>query len=283
MAALVCNFPKPGAQPALMQHDEVVTFFHEFGHVLHHLLTQSELASFSGTSTVRDFVEAPSQMFEEWAWSREVLDLFAAHHKSGDKIPDALFNAMVASRSFGRALATQRQLFLAMLDLEYHSRGTPLNTTSVLKEVQNAFDSFPYVDGTHFQSSFGHLVGYEAGYYGYQWALSLSRDVLTRFKKEGLLNTATAQVWPMACPGCCSSHGGITNSCATSGIVDWVSFGSGSSICPPALLPPPRNNSAYRRFDLRGCLDTNTPSDWLDLPNPAPRRLLTPPDACLCP
>lgn len=76
---------------------------------------------------------------------------------------------------------------------------------------------------------------------------------------------------------------GITNSCATSGIVDWVSFGSGSSICPPALLPPPRNNSAYRRFDLRGCLDTNTPSDWLDLPNPAPRRLLTPPDACLCP
>ena len=195
MAALVCNFPKPGAQPALMQHDEVVTFFHEFGHVLHHLLTRSELASFSGTNTVRDFVEAPSQMFEEWAWSRQVLDLFAAHHKSGDKIPDALFNAMQASRSFGRALATQRQLFLAMLDLEYHSRGAPVHTTSVLKEVQNAFDSFPYVEGTHFQSSFGHLVGYEAGYYGYQWALALSRDVLTRFKKEGLLNTTTAQAW----------------------------------------------------------------------------------------
>jgi len=195
MAALVCNFPKPGTQPALMQHDEVVTFFHEFGHVLHHLLTRSELASFSGTNTVRDFVEAPSQMFEEWAWSREVLDLFAKHHKSGDKIPDAMFNAMQASRSFGRALATQRQLFLAMLDLEYHSRPTPLQTTKVLKEVQNAFDSFPYVPGTHFQSSFGHLVGYEAGYYGYQWALALSRDVLTRFKKEGLLNTKTAQAW----------------------------------------------------------------------------------------
>ncbi|MFO0588096.1 MAG: M3 family metallopeptidase [Polyangiaceae bacterium] len=195
MAALVCNFPKPGAQPALMQHDEVVTFFHEFGHVLHHLLTRSELATFSGTNTVRDFVEAPSQMFEEWAWSREVLDLFAAHHKTGDKIPDALFNAMQASRSFGRALATQRQLFLAMLDLEYHSRGAPVKTTSVLKEVQNAFDSFPYVEGTHFQSSFGHLVGYDAGYYSYQWALSLSRDVLTRFKKEGLLNAATAQAW----------------------------------------------------------------------------------------
>jgi thimet oligopeptidase len=195
MAALVCNFPKPGAQPALMQHDEVVTFFHEFGHVLHHLLTRSELATFSGTNTVRDFVEAPSQMFEEWAWSREVLDLFAAHHKTRDKIPEALFSALQASRSFGRALATQRQLFLAMLDLEYHSRTPPVDTTRVLKEVQTAFDAFPYVDGTHFQSSFGHLVGYEAGYYGYQWALSLSRDVLTRFRKEGLMNAATAQAW----------------------------------------------------------------------------------------
>jgi thimet oligopeptidase len=195
MAALVCNFPKPGAQPALMQHDEVVTFFHEFGHVLHHLLTQSELATFSGTATVRDFVEAPSQMFEEWAWSREVLDLFAVHHKTKEKLPEALFSAMVASRSFGRALATQRQLFLAMLDLEYHSRKPPLDTTKVLKEVQNAFDAFPYVESTHFQSSFGHLVGYEAGYYGYQWALSLSRDVLTRFRKEGLMNQPTAQAW----------------------------------------------------------------------------------------
>ncbi len=195
MAALVCNFPKPGAQPALMQHDEVVTFFHEFGHVLHHLLTRSELASFSGTSTVRDFVEAPSQMFEEWAWSREVLDIFAAHHKTGDKIPETLFSALQASRSFGRALATQRQLFLAMLDLEYHSRTPPVDTTRALKEIQAAFDAFPYVDGTHFQSSFGHLVGYEAGYYGYQWALALSRDVLTRFRKDGLMNTATAQAW----------------------------------------------------------------------------------------
>jgi thimet oligopeptidase len=195
MASLVCNFPRPGSQPALMQHDEVVTFFHEFGHVLHHLLTRSELATFAGTNTVRDFVEAPSQMFEEWAWSREVLDQFATHYKTSDKIPESIFSALQASRSFGRALATQRQLFLAMLDLEYHSRPPPVDSTKVLKEVQNAFDAFPYVEGTHFQSSFGHLVGYEAGYYGYQWALALSRDVLTRFRKEGLMNTATAQAW----------------------------------------------------------------------------------------
>lgn len=195
MAALVCNFPKPGAEPALMSHEDVVTFFHEFGHVLHDLLTRAELAAFSGTSTVRDFVEAPSQMFEEWAWSREVLDLFARNDKTGEKIPDELFAAMQRSRSFGRALDTQRQVFLATLDLEYHSREPPFDTTKVLEEVQNATDSFAYVRGTHFQSSFGHLIGYDAGYYGYQWALSLSRDALTRFKKEGLLNPTTAAAW----------------------------------------------------------------------------------------
>ena len=183
IAALECNFPKPGAEPALMSHEDTVTFFHEFGHVLHHLLTRSELASYSGTATVRDFVEAPSQMFEEWAWSREVLDLFARHHKTGEKIPDDLFAAMQKARSFGRALATQRQLFLATLDLEYHSREPGFDTTKVLAEVQNATDSFGFVKGTHFQSSFGHLIGYDAGYYGYQWALSLSRDVITRFNK----------------------------------------------------------------------------------------------------
>ena len=201
-AALECNFPKPGdpSGPALMKHDDVVTFFHEFGHVLHHILTQSQLVTFSGTNTVRDFVEAPSQMFEEWAWSRDVLDLFAKHYKTGEKIPDALFASMTKSRAFGRALGTQRQLFLAILDQEYHTRtpgidATPGYTTKVVEEVQNKTDQFEYVKGTHFQSSFGHLVGYDAGYYSYQWALSLSRDVLTRFKKEGMLNTATAQAW----------------------------------------------------------------------------------------
>jgi len=195
VAALECNFPKPGAEPALMTHEDVVTFFHEFGHVLHHLLTRSELAAYSGTAAVRDFVEAPSQMFEEWAWSREVLDLFARHHKTGAKIPDDLFQAMTKARSFGRALHTQRQLFLATLDQELHAREQVGNSTKVVEQVQQSTDSFVYVKGTHFQSSFGHLIGYDAGYYGYQWALSLSRDVLTRFKKEGLLNAATARAW----------------------------------------------------------------------------------------
>ncbi|MEJ7728919.1 MAG: M3 family metallopeptidase [Polyangiaceae bacterium] len=194
-AALVCNFPKPGAEQALMQHEDMITFFHEFGHVLHHLLTRAGLASFSGTATVRDFVEAPSQMFEEWGWSREVLDLFAKHHKTGEKIPEPLFQAMTRARGFGRALSTQRQLFLASLDQELHSRPVPMDSTKVVEEVQNSTDSFGFVPGTHFQSSFGHLIGYDAAYYGYQWALSLSRDVLTRFKKDGLLNPTAAAAW----------------------------------------------------------------------------------------
>jgi thimet oligopeptidase len=195
IAALECNFPKPGREPALMSHEDVVTFFHEFGHVLHHLLTRSELATYAGTNTVRDFVEAPSQMFEEWPWSREVLDTFARHYQTGAPIPDALFKAMKAARGFGRALDTQRQVFLAILDQELHTRAPGFDSTQVVEEVQEATDSFAYVKGTHFQSSFGHLIGYDAGYYSYQWALALSRDVLTRFKKEGLLNPATAAAW----------------------------------------------------------------------------------------
>ncbi|HHH31419.1 MAG TPA: oligopeptidase A, partial [Polyangiaceae bacterium] len=192
IAALVCNFPEPG-EP--MGHDQVVTYFHEFGHVLHHLLTETELASVSGTNTARDFVETPSQMFEEWAWSRQVLDLFAKHRKTGAKIPAPMFDALTKSRRFGMALATERQLFLARLDLEYHVREPGFDTTKVLQEIHEEHFSFAYVPGTHFQSSFGHLIGYDAGYYGYQWALALAHDVLSRFKNEGLLNPTTAGDW----------------------------------------------------------------------------------------
>ena len=193
MAAIECNFPKPGGGgPALMSHQDAVTFFHEFGHVLHHVLSEAELSSFSGTSVARDFVESPSQMLEEWAWSKETLDLFAVHHETGKPMPKTLHAAMLRSRGFGRALATQRQLFLAALDQAYHTRQPPLDTTRVLQETNDAYTPFKYVEGTHFQASFGHLIGYDAGYYGYQWALSIAQDLFTRFKKEGLMNTRTA-------------------------------------------------------------------------------------------
>jgi thimet oligopeptidase len=193
VSAIVCNFPRAeSGTPALMSHQDAVTFFHEFGHVLHHLLSESELSTFAGTSVARDFVESPSQMLEEWAWSKETLDLFAFHHQTGKKLPKELYAAMQRSRSFGRAIATQRQLFLAALDQAYHTRAPGFDTTKVLAEVHDAYMPFKYVKGTHFQASFGHLIGYDAGYYGYQWALSIARDLFTRFKKAGLLDTKTA-------------------------------------------------------------------------------------------
>lgn len=196
VAAIECNFPKPSAgAPALMSHQDAVTFFHEFGHVLHHVLSQSELATFSGTNVVQDFVESPSQMFEEWAWSKQTLDLFARHYQTDAPIPPALFAKMTSSRSFGRALATERQLFLAALDQAYHTRTPPLDTTRILAEINDAYTPFKYVPGTHFQASFGHLIGYDAGYYGYQWALSIAQDLFTRFQKEGMLNETAAAAY----------------------------------------------------------------------------------------
>ncbi len=99
---------------------------------------------------------------------------------------------MLRSRGFGRAVSTQRQLYLSALDQAYHTRPPPLDTTKVLAEVHDAYTPFKHVEGTHFQASFGHLIGYDAGYYGYQWALSIAQDLFTRFKKEGLMNPKTA-------------------------------------------------------------------------------------------
>lgn len=193
IAAIECNFPKPGgAAPALMSHQDAVTFFHEFGHVIHHLLSESELSSFAGTSVARDFVESPSQMLEEWAWHKDTLALFARHHDTNAPLPAPLHAAMLRSRGFGRAISTQRQLYLAALDQAYHTRPVPFDTTKVLAEIHDAYTPFKYVDGTHFQASFGHLIGYDAGYYGYQWALSIAQDLFTRFRKEGLMNPKTA-------------------------------------------------------------------------------------------
>ncbi|KAA0206987.1 oligopeptidase A [Candidatus Uhrbacteria bacterium] len=194
MCSLVCNFPRKGA---LLSHEDVVTLFHEFGHALHKIMYQGELSSLGGLNVARDFVEAPSQMLEEWAWQRASLDRFARHHKTGAPIPDELFDAMTKSRHVGEAIATERQLFLAMLDLTYHTREPGFDTTKVLKELHVEYSQFRFIEGTHFQACFGHLMGYDAGYYGYQWALAIARDLLTRFEKEGLTKERprTKQKW----------------------------------------------------------------------------------------
>jgi len=199
IGALVCNFPRPGGErPALLTHDEVVVFFHEFGHLLHEILSEAPFAVFAGEAVARDFVEVPSQVFEEWAWRREVLDLFARHHETGERIPDALFESLCRARRVGRALFTEIQLFLATLDLEYHSRPAGFDTTELLRETFAACQPFAFLEGTHYQATFVHLVSYDAGYYGYQWALALAADVVARFEAEGFANRALAGEWRAA-------------------------------------------------------------------------------------
>jgi Zn-dependent oligopeptidase len=193
--ALVCNFAKPGNEPSLLTHAETITLFHEFGHALHHLFSETELASVAGTNVARDFVEAPSQALEEYAWQREALDLFAKHHKTGERLPDDLYHKMLNARTFGRATDTAQQLFYAALDQAYHTRPTGFDSTTVMQELFPLYIQFAFVPDTHFQATFGHLVGYDAGYYGYQWALAIARDLLTRFEKEGLMNPDTATAY----------------------------------------------------------------------------------------
>ena len=166
-AALVCNFSKPtDEKPSLLTHREVETFFHEFGHLMHHLLTTSPLAAFAGTSVEQDFVEMPSQIMENWVWEKEALRRFAFHHETGDAIPDVLVDKMLAVRHMNSGLDTQQQIFYAALDLAYHDGfepNSPKDTTALLRELQDKYTFFPTAEGVHFQASFTHLVGYAGG------------------------------------------------------------------------------------------------------------------------
>ena len=191
VSAIVANFTKPTpTQPSLLRHSEVVTFFHEFGHILHQTLTTAERARFSGTATERDFVEAPSQMLEHWCWEPSVLNRFARHHETGEPLPPSLLESMVAAKNLSSGLFTQRQLFFASLDFAYHSPGFSGDTTAELQRL-HGITSFPYTPGTHFQSGFGHLFGYDAGYYGYLWSHVFGDDMFTRFEAAGPLDAST--------------------------------------------------------------------------------------------
>lgn len=194
-ASLVCNFPKPTKdQPSLMPHGDVETFFHEFGHVLHNMLTTSELSYFAGTNVAQDFVEAPSQIFENWAWEYDALKLFAKHYKTGELLPQDLYNKMLASKNAGSGLNTMQQIFYGTLDMTLHDKFDPkgtVTTTDIVKELQNKITLYPYLDGAHFQYSFGHLNGYGAGYYGYLWSKVYAQDMFSIFRKNGIMDQKT--------------------------------------------------------------------------------------------
>jgi thimet oligopeptidase len=193
VSAIVANFTKPSAgAPSLLTHKEVETFFHEFGHILHQTLTRARFLEFSGTSTERDFVEAPSQMLEHWVWDRDVLHRFARHHETGEPLPDALIDAMIRAKNVSSGIKELRQMFFARLDYALHSPGFDGGTTAAVERLY-PITMFPYPAGTHFQSGFGHLFGYDAGYYGYLWSRVFGDDMFTRFERAGLLDPETGR------------------------------------------------------------------------------------------
>ncbi|GAB2960875.1 oligopeptidase A [Hymenobacter coalescens] len=194
-AVLLCNFnaPTPG-KPALMSHGQVVTFFHEFGHVMHNLLTTAELSGQSGTSVKRDFVEAPSQILENWAWNYDALKTFAKHYQTGEVLPKALYDKMWAARNVGSGIAASQQILYGTLDMTLHDKFDPNGTettTDVLKRLQNQITPFAYLEGTNMQAAFGHLTGYGAGYYGYMWSKVYAEDMFSVFEKNGIMDQKT--------------------------------------------------------------------------------------------
>jgi len=192
ITCLVCNFPPPGRNiPALLKHEDVETFFHEFGHLLHDLLTTSELYSQSGTSVAMDFVEAPSQMLENWVWNKESLSIFATHYKTNEIIPDSLINRMIKARNIQSGNNLLQQIFYGMLDLTLHGQFDSSNvksTTEIMSELQNTITNYDYMEGTHMQASFDHLLDYGASYYGYLWSEVFAADMYSVFEREGVLN-----------------------------------------------------------------------------------------------
>lgn len=196
-ASLVCNFPKPTEEkPSLLSHGQVETLFHEFGHVLHHMSTTAALESQSGFSVSQDFVEAPSQIFENWTWNYEALQLFAKHYKTREVLPKSLFDKMLAAKNVGSGMAASGQVFLGTFDMTLHDKYDPngdITTTDVLKKVQSDISLIKYVEGTHFHTAFGHLNGYGASYYGYLWSKVYAQDMFSVFDENGILDTATGK------------------------------------------------------------------------------------------
>ncbi len=191
---LVCNFPRPGAEPALMEHHDVVTLFHEFGHLLHHVLGgRTRYAAHSGVSTEWDFVEAPSQMLEEWVWDPAVLATFARHHQTGAPIPAEMVKRMKAADEYGKGLHVRRQMSLAALSLELHRRdAATVDAEQVSKEMLERYTPFRFVEGTHFHLAFPHLEGYSAIYYTYMWSKVIAKDFFGEFRRAGMMDAATA-------------------------------------------------------------------------------------------
>ena len=186
VGALICNFPSPTADhPSLMSHDDVETIFHEFGHAMHTILTRAKYARFSCTSVPLDFVEAPSQMLENWPWDKKVLDSFAADYRDpSNKIPEEILAQLKVARLATEGTRYRRQLSFALMDLALHTQITATNAdmTLPLSNDQLSDVFLPMLPDTAFVAYFGHITGYGAGYYGYAWSDAIAADMATVFQ-----------------------------------------------------------------------------------------------------
>jgi oligopeptidase A len=198
VAYLTCNFSSPlGDDPALFTHNEVITLFHEFGHGLHHMLTQVDTLAVSGISGVPwDAVELPSQFLENWCWEREAVDLIAQHYQSGEPLPDALYDKMIAAKNFQAGMQMVRQLEFALFDFRLHAEYSPqqgARVQQILDEVRAEVAVIRPPEYHRFQHSFAHIFagGYAAGYYSYKWAEVLSSDAFSKFEETGIFNRQT--------------------------------------------------------------------------------------------
>lgn len=193
VAYLTCNsMPATGDRPALLTHDDVVTLFHEFGHCLHHLMTKVNYSDISGINGVPwDAVELPSQFMENFAWSREVVDELTEHYQTKEKLPDELFDRLLASKNFQSGLAMLRQVEFALFDFEmYGQTGDSVDVLGTLNAVRDRVAVIKPPAFNRFPNAFSHIFagGYAAGYYSYKWAEVLSSDAFARFEEEGLFN-----------------------------------------------------------------------------------------------
>ena len=192
--ALVCNFSKPtSSTPSLLSHSDLETLFHEFGHAMHSILSTANRPSLSGTSVPWDFVEAPSQMLENWTWDKNVLDTFARHYKDkSKKFPADLLERMEQVRKANTGQSYMFQLAIAEIDMKLHSlrKGQKVDALKLSNKIFERASGLPLIPGTASVARIGHLMGYDAGYYGYLWAESISEDMAEVFRnsKYGFLD-----------------------------------------------------------------------------------------------
>jgi peptidyl-dipeptidase Dcp len=196
--SIVCNFTKPTkTKPSLLTFNEVTTLFHEFGHALHGMLAKSNYSSLSGTSVYWDFVELPSQIFENWCYEKECLDLFAVHFETGEKIPQELIDRIKKAANFQQGYQTVRQISFGLLDMAYHHQHPSKieDIASFEKHVMEKTDLLPKVPNTLMSTAFSHIFqgGYSAGYYSYKWAEVLDADAFELFLEKGVFDPETAE------------------------------------------------------------------------------------------